>query len=403
MEMSNVKRIGDILLPNPKVAIKKGDFVNYIPMEEVSPNNRYVAANQKRKYNGGARFEHNDVIFARITPCLQNRKIGQYISEIPSPACGSTEYLVFRSIPNVSDSSYLYYLLKSDLVVETAINSMKGASGRQRAEIQSILDLKIEVPDYKDQIEIGKMLTFYDNLIENNNRRIAILEEMAQRLYCEWFVHFRFQGHEDVKMVESELGLIPEGWRCDSLFEVADVQYGYAFKSNLFNDDKCLNPVVRIRDILGNETNTFSPETPDDKYVIDNGDVLIGMDGIFHMNQWSGGHAYLNQRVVRVKSKQMSNFQLYYALQPIIKNLETIISGTTVVHLSDADLKKIKIPVADEKVQIQSNKLFQSLLNQKLNLLKKNTNLRKTRDHLLPHLIFGDIDVSNLLIKMKED
>ena len=204
--MHDFIKIEDIVIPNPKISISKGTVVDYIPMEELSPNNRYVFSKQRRKYNGGAKFENGDVVFARITPCLQNRKISQYISDFKNPASGSTEYFVFRSIPNVSDSAYIYYLLKSDLVVETAINSMKGASGRQRAEIKPILDLQMNIPKYSEQVAIGKILSAYDNLIESNNRRIAILEEMAQRLYREWFVHFRFPGHESVNMVESELG-----------------------------------------------------------------------------------------------------------------------------------------------------------------------------------------------------
>lgn len=401
--MSDIKRIGDIVIPNPKVTISKGTIADYVPMEDISPNNRYTFAQQKRAYSGGSKFENGDVLFARITPCLQNRKIGQYTSKSSSPAYGSTEYFVFRAIPKISDASYVYYLLKSDLVVDTAINSMKGASGRQRAEIKPILDLEISIPEHTQQVEIGKILTAYDNLIENNNRRIAIIEEMAQRFYREWFVHFRFPGHESVKMVESEIGLIPEGWNTFSLFDAAYVQYGYAFKSNLFNEEKTLNPVVRIRDILGNETNTFSPETPNDKYIIENGDILIGMDGIFHMNQWSSGKAYLNQRVVRLRAKDISNFQLYYSLQPIIKNLQATISGTTVAHLSDADLKKIEILVADDNTQEKANNQFENLLNQKVFLLQKNTNLRKTRDLLLPHLIFGDIDIPGISIPTEED
>ncbi|MDP4132828.1 MAG: restriction endonuclease subunit S [Bacillota bacterium] len=397
------KPLSDIVEYNPKVTIKRGDLVNYIPMEEIVPNQRYVESTQQRVFSGGSKFENNDIIFARITPCLQNRKIAQYKSQAQNPAAGSTEYFVFRSIPNVSDSSFVYYLLKSDFVVEPAIKSMKGASGRQRAEIQPILDLHLQIPSYDTQIKIGKILSAYDEQIENNNRRISILEEMAQKVYREWFVHFRFPGHENCKMVESEFGTIPQGWEYLDLFECSDIQYGFAFKSKLFCNDSSLHPVVRIRDILGNKTETFSPEMPNQKYLLNEGDILIGMDGIFHMNQWSGGAAYLNQRVVRIRPRCMSTFQLYYYLEPIIKDLETVITGTTVAHLSDVDLKKIKVLVADKDTQIKADSMMHSLLNQKLNLLNKNTILQKTRDLLLPTLINGDIDVSQFDIKIKEE
>lgn len=396
--MSERKKISEIVIENPKINIKKGTMLDYVPMEQVLPNERYVRAAQQRAYNGGAKFQDGDTIFARITPCLQNRKIAQYKSTTGLPASGSTEYFVFRAIPDVSDSSYIYYLIKSDLVVETAINSMKGASGRQRAEMQPILNIKMDIPEYGTQIKIGSILSMYDNLIENNNRRIAILEEMAQRLYREWFVHFRFPGHEDVEMVDSELGMIPEGWKIKNLFECADVQYGYAFKSKTFTEDRSLNPVVRIRDILGNETNTFTPEEPDGKYLLENGDILIGMDGIFHMNQWAGGKAYLNQRVVRIRSINVPMLQLFYSLQPVIKQLETTISGTTVAHLSDSDLKKISVLLPDVQIQERATRLFDVILSEKILLIQRNRNLRKTRDHLLPRLISGDINVSKIEI-----
>ncbi len=89
---------------------------------------------------------------------------------------------------------------------------MFGASGRQRADLKVVREIEILAPPPPTQRKIAAILSAYDDLIENNTRRIQILEQMAQAIYREWFVHFRFPGHEDVRMVESELGLIPEGW-----------------------------------------------------------------------------------------------------------------------------------------------------------------------------------------------
>lgn len=370
--MSNFKRIGDILIPNPKVAIKKGDCVNYIPMEEISPNNRYVAANQRREYNGGTRFEHNDIIFARITPCLQNRKIGQYISETLSPACGSTEYFVFRSIPNVSDSSYLYYLLKSDLVVETAINSMKGASGRQRAEIQAILDLEIEVPDYKEQIEIGKRLSVYDSLIENNNRRIAILEEMAQRFYLNEIQFFTDTYLLGENVVFKKGKNITKATICDGNIPVVAGGLQPAYYHNKSNAKA---PVVTVSASGAN----------------------AGFVNIYYTDIWASDCSYID-------SSSTEYVYYYYVCMKELQDQITFMQrGSAQPHVYPDDIARLEIPNIPQNAISAINGRLSHIFDMVGKLKVKNTILRKTRDHLLPRLISGDIDVSDLPIKTKED
>ncbi len=104
---------------------------------------------------------------------------------------------------------------------------MSGASGRQRADITSIKDLEIPAPSLPTQRKIAAILGAYDDLIENNTQHIKILEEMTQALYHEWFVKFRFPGHEKMRMVESELGMVPERWEVKKLSELVNTQYGY--------------------------------------------------------------------------------------------------------------------------------------------------------------------------------
>ena len=97
---------------------------------------------------------------------------------------------------------------------------MTGASGRQRAELDYIKNVPVPSHSLQTQKKIASILSVYDDLIENNNKRIKILEEMAQNIYKEWFVKFRYPGHENVKMVDSELGKIPERWEVKELGEL---------------------------------------------------------------------------------------------------------------------------------------------------------------------------------------
>ena len=387
---------------NPKIKLIKGTEYPFVEMNIVTPGCRYISSVHKRNYNGGgAKFRAGDTLFARITPCLENGKIAQFFGKNGEIGFGSTEFFVFRYKEGISDPGYVFYLANSDIVRKPAEKSMFGASGRQRADLASIKDLEIPAPPLPIQRKIAAILSAYDDLIENNTRRIKILEEMAQALYREWFMKFRFPGHEKVKMVESELGMVPEGWEVKNVFDLADVAYGIPLKSKNFSIEKEGTPVIRIRDIPNGETKTFTTEEADEKYVVENGDILVGMDGDFHMNIWSGGRAYQNQRVARFKSKGLlGNYYLFLSLIEPILFFDSTIVGTTVAHLGDKHIKTIKILLPSEKILELAIEEIEPLAIMQLNLKLKNRNLRRTRDLLLPKLISGEVDVENIDVQM---
>ncbi|MHB8311595.1 MAG: restriction endonuclease subunit S, partial [Metallibacterium sp.] len=198
------------------------------------------------------------------------------------------------------DAQWLFYCFRNPTTQQEMINRAS-SSGVPHINLGVLREFRIPLPPLATQRRIAAILSAYDDLIENNTRRIAILEEMARRIYEEWFVRFRFPGHEHTRMVESELGLVPEGWAVRGLYDVADQTYGFPFKSNLFVDDGDGLGVVRIRDIRRDRASTTTSEAADRKYLIADGDILVGMDGDFHMGRWAGGMAWLNQRVVRFR------------------------------------------------------------------------------------------------------
>lgn len=291
-----------------------------------------------------------------------------------------------------NDLSFLYYVFSLWAMKVSITNRAYGAANQANISPSDILNIKFHFPDYKNQKKIGFILSRYDEAIENNNKRIKLLEQMAQNLYKEWFVRFRFPGYENC---EFENG-IPVGWKYKNLFDVVNVTYGYAFASELFCDDESLNPVVRIRDILDNYTKTFTSEECSDKYIIKENEILIGMDGIFHMCMWNGGKAYQNQRVVKLtaKTEVYSNYFLFLAVQPQIKFWEQTIAGTTVAHLGDKHLKRINVLIPSDDILKQATIKFNLLMKQKNSLFKANKNLVKQRDLLLPRLMSGKLEVN---------
>ena len=193
----NMNRFGDKVRCNPTVKLKKQESYPVIDIDKIAPGYKTVKSEESIEYigQGGAKFQDHDVLFARITPCLENGKIAVADTDGKN-GIGSTELFVFRGIDGVSDTDYVYYLLCMKHIRQLAANSMTGASGRQRADLDFIKRIQWGFPDIKVQKKIASVLSAYDRLIEVNKKRINVSEQMVENLYKEWFVRFRFPGHE---------------------------------------------------------------------------------------------------------------------------------------------------------------------------------------------------------------
>ncbi|MBE7524796.1 restriction endonuclease subunit S [Patescibacteria group bacterium] len=379
-------RFADFVDTEPKSTLKKDQEYPFIPMELVDGVSKYPTSYFKKKFTGGGtRFMDGDTIFARITPCLENGKIAQ-IKDLPeNVGFGSTEFFVFRSKDGVSDKDFIYYLSRTDHVRSPAVKSMVGASGRQRANKTVIENLEILVPPLSEQHDISKILSVYDTLIENNTRRIHILEQMAQVIYAEYFA--------TVAEAIVEKKKLPVGWKAENLYDVADIKMGYAFKANQFNEEQRGLRTVRIRDIPSGVATTYTTEEVNSSYLVKKGDFLIGMDGIFHMNHWQDEDALLVQRVCRVKPKS-EKMRAYLALSLVkpVKHFEATLMGATVAHLGSRHLEEVFIAIPDSSFD-QKLEYLNMFLDAKLQYSYQNQALRKTRDLLIPKLVTGEIAV----------
>ena len=295
-----------------------------------------------------------------------------------------------RPAPQTADSTYLYYYFLNTGKQNGFAPYFTGSTIKHLPREQ-LAKFPIRLPSLSKQQRIGAALSSYDNLITTNQRRITLLEEASRLIYREWFVRLRFPGRESIALKNG----IPENWKKANLFEICAVNYGYPFKSTHFNSTKTGTPAVRIRDIPDISTSTYTTEVVDDTYKIDRGDFLIGMDGIFHMNHWIGPKAYLIQRVCKVRPEDEKLLAyIGLALRDPIKTFETTIQGATVAHLGAKHLKQIEINVPvglDEELGILND-----LLWQQIHLREMNMQLAQARDLLLPKLMSGQIDVSNI-------
>lgn len=301
--------------------------------------------------------------------------------------------------PKVADYRFLYYWIKSNY------EQLRMLSSGVRKNLNSE-DIKgFPFPDTKLDIQknVADVLYAIDLKILNNTRIIGEIEAMAKTVYDYWFVQFDFPdaGGKPYCSSGGEMALneqlnreIPVGWKVESIISTFDVCYGYPFDTKQFVDEPNHQPVVRIRDILDSDTSAYTTESVDNKYWLCSKDLIIGMDGNFHMNFWHSTPALLNQRCVRIRGNgKHSALQAYFSAAPYIKAREQNVNRTTVGHLSADDIKALHVLTPPKELQNKATEMFESFLEKICAAKKENIELAKFRNWLLPMLMNGQVRV----------
>ncbi len=392
----------------PHVRLESGEEYDFIPMEKVKPGTKYVQDSDFKVYTGGgAKFSNGDTIFARITPCLENNKIAKIKNLEKNIGFGSTEYFVFRAKDGISDPDYIYYLAKSDIIRQPAIKSMVGASGRQRADKGVVENIDILDLPLITQQRIGSILSTYDDLIENNQKHIKLLEEAAQNIYREWFVHFRFPGHETTTWYVDDKGRrLPDGWKYGTISNLVSFQNGFAFKSEKFTDIG--QPIIKIKNISDNTIDIENADYVDADYAssafrfkLEEGDLLIAMTGAtigkVGYLPYSPIDCYLNQRVGRfIHDGEIDNKHFVFCAVSSENGLQQILNlagGAAQPNISGNQILSIESIVPKVEFQELFYRLIDANIKLVLSLRNQNRLLKEARDILLPRLMNQTIAV----------
>ena len=340
----------------------------------------------------------NDIVIVKTGNSYGRTAI---IRNVEHPMTLNPQFVVLKDIQ--INPVYLAYFIKTD-EFQKQIYGIVGGSAIPTLSQENLANLIVRVPNENIQNTIADILDSLDGKIELNKQINDNLEAMAKQLYDYWFVQFDFPNEEG-KPYKSSGGAmewndklkreIPQGWTAANIFDELSVQYGFPFSTDLFTEEPTNIPVVRIRDILENSVSAYSREETDEKYKLQKQDLLIGMDGNFHMNYWNDNVSYLNQRIVRLRANPNSTvsiLQARYDIAPYIKAKELRAKGSTVGHLSDKDLKGLFVlvsPNADFR-----NK-FDSILAEIIENRCEIESLTKQRDELLPLLMNGQASVNS--------
>lgn len=396
-----IKTLSDIADFNPRESLSKGTLAKKIAMDKLQPFCRDVPSFELEKFSGGTKFRNGDTIMARITPCLENGKTAKVnILDDGEIGFGSTEYIVFRAKKG-TDKDYLYYLVCSPLVREPAIKSMVGSSGRQRVQTDVVQGLSIAVPSIEEQRQIGGILRALDDKIELNNEINKNLEEQAQAIFKSWFVDFEpFGGIQP-----SEMQFIPLQELCKVVTKgTTPTTLGKSFTSTGIN-------FIKAESILDNhsidsskfafideETNALLKRS-----VIKANDIVFtiaGTLGRFAMVDNSVLPANTNQAVAIIRPDEtkvtpaylysffIGNWHNEYYSKRIQQAVQANLSLTTIKSLPIAVLKNTTMNNYDKLV----SPLFALMKSNE----EENRRLSKLRDTLLPRLMSGELDVSNL-------
>ena len=286
---------------------------------------------------------------------------------------------------NIVYPQYFYYLLKNVDLTKfnegTTIPSLR---------TETLNRIELEVPNKRVQSKIISLIGGIDEKIRLNNDINDNLYEQMYSIYKSWF-----------ELYEQNNGVKPDSWIRVSIYEITNVIYGAPFSSKLFNEEKNGRPIIRIRDLKSQNFNTYTPEIHPKGYLLQKGDIVVGMDGEFRPYIWGNEEAWLNQRVCVFDNKRpRGKAFLFFTIKPLLKFIEDTEAATTVKKKKKNDFDKFNFIMPDEKTMNEYDEITFPMYDQILNNMLENIRLIKLRDSLLPKLMSGEIDVSNIKLDL---
>ncbi len=400
----------DYIEVNPREKIAKGHITKKIGMDKLHPFCRDISEYELSEFNGGSKFRNGDTIMARITPCLENGKTAMVnILDEDEVGFGSTEYIVFRAKEGLTTPDFVYYLVCSSLVRDPAIKSMVGSSGRQRVQLDVVEKLEINFPPLPEQIKVASLLKSLDDKIALNNAINNNLEQQARLLFKSWFVDF-----------EPFNGTMPSDWEVVPLEKIVDFQNGYAFKSKeLLNEPSsdCYQVfkqghIARGGGFIPDGTKSWYPKSLASKlkkFVLKKGDILMAMTDMKDNVAILGNTAIMpidneyivNQRVghLRANGYKGITYPFIYLLTnstDFLIDLRSRANSGVQVNLSSAEIKASQTVLPSEKVNMAFSEITLPMFEAMISNQLENQRLAQLRDTLLPKLMSGELDVSDI-------
>ena len=348
--------------------------------------------------------------------------------------------------PEKADPQYLYYIFSSPAKQTEILNNGIGAAvpGFNLGQLKKHI---IQLPPIEVQKQVAEFLGLFDRKIELNRQINQTLEQIAQAVFKSWFVDFEpvkakieanVSGRDPERaamcaisskadaeldrlppeqrqylatttalfpdeLVESELGFIPKGWEIDNVYKISDVVYGAPFASKKFNSEGIGKPLIRIRDLKNEEPCVFTAEIHPKGYLVQPGDIVVGMDGEFRAYLWGGELAWLNQRVCVFKPRKgFAPAFVRCNIMPCLASVEATETATTVIHLGKNDIDRFQVIIPKPSIMATFGSVVDPIYSQIVSNKQSSRTLAKLRDTLLPKLLSGEVSISQADVNLGE-
>ena len=378
----SIRRLGELIRIRHGYAFKGEYFSNSGPFVVLTPGNFYDEGGFKDK---GDKEKHyigevpKDFILKKddLLVAMTEQAEGLLGSSAIVP---SSDYylhnqrlgLVKEIDPSKTDRKFLYYLFNTRHVRQRIRASASGTKVRHTSPAR-IYEVAVALPSLRIQRKVAEILSAYDDLIENNARRIKILEEMARSLYREWFVHFRFPGHNKVKLLDNK---VPQDWEVRKIGDVIELAYGRALKAEARTGGHV--PVFGSSGIIGFH----------DKPLAKGPGIVVGRKGNVGSVFWTDGDFYAIDTAFFVRTELSLPYVFYNLRHQNFINNDAAVPG---LSRRAAYLKSFVVP------DLETLKAFEAMVTPIFSQLRvmreNNSNLRRTRDLLLPKLISGEVEL----------
>ena len=374
------KQIDEIAEFNPRESIPKGTIAKKIAMDKLQPFCRDVPGFEKEIFSGGTKFRNGDTIMARITPCLENGKTAKVdVLDDGEVGFGSTEYIVFRAKEGY-DPDFIYYLVTSPVVREPAIKSMVGSSGRQRVQTDVVQKLKIKVPRLEEQREIAGIMKSLDDKIATNRRINDNLQQQAQAIYKHLIVD------------NSQAS-----WTPGHLSDIAIVTMGQSPKGESYNEEGAGTIFFQGRAEFGFRFPTRRLYTTEPKRMANANDVLMSVRAPVGDINVAYEDCCIGRGLGSIRSKDGHQSFILYTMLAIREQLEVFNGEGTVFGSINRDaLNSLSINIPPIELVNQFESIVAPMDATIRNNYDEICNLQVLRDNLLPRLMSGEIDVSDI-------
>jgi type I restriction enzyme S subunit len=365
-------------------------------------NCEYVTYEDHLKIVSRSKPEIGDTLFAHIGASLGEAAYIKTDKEF-----SIKNVALFKPDPKKINNRYLYY----SVIGPKFQNEIKNTRTGSAQPFVSLGILRNHIVEYHKDLEtqrkIASILSAYDDLIENNTRRIKNLEEMARMIYREWFVNFHFPGHEQVKMVDSPLGLIPEGWEVKAVQDTFEILGGGtpSTKEQVYWDGGSVNwysptDLTSKGTIFMDESGTMITELGLKKSsarLFPAFSVMMTSRATLGVIAINATEACTNQGFITcITNERFPLYVLYFWLRENVGQFISLASGATFKEITKGVFKTIELVVPPTELVGKFEEFLGTIGKQLLNLQRKNQNLRQTRDLLLPKLISGEVAVSDV-------